>query len=133
MLDSLEEMHSELEINVMDQLHMIEKTKDRIEDGCSFTERVLTNGNALEILLIKKWIIAQLARLCQMPTINAVEKIEFITDEKRYEELTRNSFGRLTKSGISEPLLPTVLVCFDCMIVLHKLYHCMYSCVLYNL
>lgn len=120
LLNNLDEMHSKQEISVMDQLNSLEKTNDKIEDGCMFAERILTNGNALEILLMKKVITAQLTRLCTVPCVGSVGKIEFLTDEKKFEEQIRSSVGRLTKVELGNQ--SSFQVCFCARIILNAYY-----------
>jgi hypothetical protein len=117
-------MHSKQEISVMDQLNSLEKTNDRIEDGCMFAERILTNGNALEILLMKKVITAQLTRLCTVPSVVSVGKIEFLTDEKKFEEQIRSSIGRLTKVELGNQSSFQVCLCLHDF----KCYYCRRNC-----
>jgi hypothetical protein len=104
MLEQLEEMHSQQELKVMEMLHTVEKTAQRIEDGCAFGERVLKNGSSVEILLLKRAITTQLQSLLKgMPQVGDVNKIEFVTDEKIFNDAVTAAFGHLNVSGSKHP------------------------------
>ena len=42
-------MHSEKEIAIMEAFNTVEKTSEKIDDGCKYTENVLKKGNAIEV------------------------------------------------------------------------------------
>ncbi|GIY88364.1 brain tumor protein [Caerostris extrusa] len=68
LLKELEAIHSSQELQVMETHHNIEKTTDKIEDACKFTERLLVSGNTLEIL--------SLSHECIKETFGTVKKPE---------------------------------------------------------
>ena len=45
----LEDIHTNQELSIMDVFHNVEKTIEKIEDGCKFAERVLKSGNETEV------------------------------------------------------------------------------------
>lgn len=97
MLEKLEDMHSQQELKVMEMLHTVEKTAQRVEDGCAFGERLLKNGSPVEVLLLKRVVATQLQSLLgNVPCIADVGKIEFVTDEKLFSNTITATFGRLT-------------------------------------
>ena len=82
----------------MELFHNVEKTIEKIEDGSTFTERVLKNGNAVEILLLKRQITDQMLSLINntpKPDLNV--KIEFETDAEKFEEAVKSTFGSFKK------------------------------------
>ena len=96
MLESLEDMHTRQELKVMEMLHGVEKTAQRVEDGTSFAERVLKNGSTIEILLMKRLIIVQLQSLLRnIPSFGDIGKIEFVTDENSFRDAVTKTFGHL--------------------------------------
>ena|SRR6218665_3684233 len=99
MLEQLETVHSSTELEIMDLYHNIEKAVEQIEDGCKFTERVLKNGNMVEVLLMKKNIRQQLLTLLNnipRPEVNV--KIEFVTDSDHFRRSVKEAFGHFKKS-----------------------------------
>lgn len=99
MLDELETVHSSTELEIMDMYHNIEKAVEQIEDGCKFTERVLKNGNMVEVLLMKKNIRQQLLMLLNnIPRPDVNVKIEFVTDSDRFRRSIKEVFGHFKKS-----------------------------------
>lgn len=54
LLEELEKLHSEEELRIMDAMHAAEKTTERIEEACRFTDRLLEHANTLEMLSMKK-------------------------------------------------------------------------------
>jgi len=98
MLQELEEMHSSQELAVMEMFHNVEKTIEKIEDGCKFTERILKNGNSLQMILMKKHITSQLLSLINnapKPEVNI--NMEFHTDSHIFQEAIKCSFGSFQK------------------------------------
>ena len=79
----LEKLHSEQELNIMEVFHNVEKTMEKIEDGCKFADNVIEQGNTIEVridkhafpfiqalLLMKGGCLCQEAVFCQMPTLS---------------------------------------------------------------
>ena len=100
MLEELEKIHSCQELAIMDLFHNVEKTAEKMEDCCSFTERVLKNGSGLQLMLMKKMILSQLLRLINntpKPDVNI--NIEFHTDSKVFQDAVENAFGSFTKES----------------------------------
>ncbi|KAJ8297904.1 hypothetical protein KUTeg_024435 [Tegillarca granosa] len=98
LLQELESLHSSQELAIMDLFHTVEKTTERVEGGCEFTERVLKHGSSLQMLLMKKLITTQLLSLINntpKPEINI--DIEFHTDNAQFEESVNRSFGSFSK------------------------------------
>ena len=88
----------------MDMFHNIEKTTERIEDGCKFTENVLEHGNPVQVLMMKKLITSQLLMLINntpKPELNI--KVEFVSNESSFEEAVRKHFGQLIIKCGNEP------------------------------
>ena len=93
-------MHSTQELEVMDMFHNVEKTIDKIEDGTAFAERIVEHGSAAELLSMKKMIRMQLMSLINntpKPDVNI--KINFHTDQDKFEEAITKTFGSFLKVG----------------------------------
>lgn len=79
----------------MDAFHSVEKTVEKMENGCRFTERVLAHGNGVEVLSLKKHISIQLLMLLNnIPRPEPSAKIEFSTDADKFGVMVRMAFGR---------------------------------------
>ena len=92
----------------MDLCHSVEKTVEKIEDGCKFTERLLKHGSGVEIALMKKAVSSQLLSLINnTPNVEPNTKIVFETDATMFEVAVRETFGSIKKdeevnvSGVS--------------------------------
>ncbi|GIY76971.1 brain tumor protein [Caerostris darwini] len=97
-LKELESVHSSQELQVMETYHNVEKTTDKIEDACKFTERLLACGNTLEILSLAHVVGKQLLLLINnTPKLDITVGISFETDEKKFEECIKGTFGNVKK------------------------------------
>lgn len=97
----MEALHSNEELAIMDMFHCVEKTVEKIEDGCNFAERVLKHGNSNQILALKKVISSQLLTLINntpKPDINF--NIEFHTDSSSFENAVKATFGSFAKEDM---------------------------------
>lgn len=98
MLQELDSVHSTSELSIMDKFNDIEKTLERIDDGCKFTERVLEHGNMAEVLAVKKQITRQMLKLINnIPTPHMNIKIEFISDTEKFERVMKSTFGYIQR------------------------------------
>ena len=91
-------MHSTQELEVMDMFHNVEKTIEKIEDGTMFAERIVEHGSGAELLSLKKMIKMQLMSLINntpKPDVNI--KINFHTDQDKFEEAITRTFGSFIK------------------------------------
>ncbi|XP_013404938.1 B-box type zinc finger protein ncl-1 [Lingula anatina] len=96
LLEEVEKLHKSQELKVMDVFHNVEKTIEKIDDGCKFTERVLKYGNTIEILCMKRQITSQLLSLINnTPNPDISVKIEFETDAEKFEQAVKEHFGHL--------------------------------------
>lgn len=100
MLEELEKLHSCQELAIMDLFHNVEKISEKMEDCCTFTERVLKSGSGLQLMLMKKMIMSQLLTLINntpKPDVNI--SIEFHTDGKTFQHAVENTFGSFNKES----------------------------------
>ena len=98
LLKELDEIHSANELSIMDMFHSIEKTVERMEDSCGFTERILEHGNGVEVLSLKKHISIQLLMLLNnIPRPEPSVKIEFHTDIDKFGAMMKMAFGRFKR------------------------------------
>jgi hypothetical protein len=85
-------------MKLMEMINNVEKTVERVEDGCKFSERVLEKGNSLEIAMMKGRISAQLLSLINnTPKGDANTCIEFVSNPGKFEEAVRKNFGQFKK------------------------------------
>lgn len=98
MLKELEEIHTANELAIMEMANNTEKTSERIDDSCKFTERILEHGNGVEILSMKKLITHQLLTLLNnVPHLEPTVKIEFETDFDAFSTAVKSTFGHFKK------------------------------------
>jgi len=98
LLKELDEIHSANELSIMDMFHSIEKTVERMEDSCRFTERILEHGNGVEVLSLKKHVSIQLLMLLNnIPRPEPSVKIEFHTDTDKFGTMMKMAFGRFKR------------------------------------
>lgn len=102
-MSDLKAYHTEREIKIMDQFHHIEKSVDQMEYCAGFTRKLLDNGNGPEILSLKKMISQQLTELIEtIPKVDVNYSLEFISNVKKFEELSPDFFGKFrTESTVS--------------------------------
>ncbi|KAK2170524.1 hypothetical protein LSH36_2g03012 [Paralvinella palmiformis] len=103
LLEELEKIHSDKELHIMEIFHNIEKVIEKIDDGCSFAQRILEHGNCSEILSMKKLIASQLLSLINntpKPDVNI--NIEFLTDSEKFEHAVKEWFGTFKKEEVKE-------------------------------
>ena len=82
----------------MEMCHNVEKSVEKLEDGCKFTEHVLNNGSGLQLLLMKKQISSYLiSQINNAPSPEVNINIEFKTDAVVFEEACKKSFGSFKK------------------------------------
>ena len=98
MIEQLEKIHCDNELAVMEMFHNVEKTVDKIEDACKFTERVVKHANGVEVLTLKKLINMQLLTLLNnIPRGDLNIKIEFVSDSNKFTSAVNEHFGRINK------------------------------------
>ncbi|XP_060598394.1 B-box type zinc finger protein ncl-1-like isoform X2 [Ruditapes philippinarum] len=98
LLSELDTLQSSKELSLMELCHSVEKATEKLEDGCSFTEHVLNNGSALQLLLMKKTISSQLLSLINnTPNPDVNVHIDFKTNSSEFEEAVKKTFGSFKK------------------------------------
>ena len=98
LLEELEHIHSSQELAVMDLCHSVEKTVEKIEDSCKFTERLLKHGSAVEVALMKKAVSSRLLSLINnTPSVEPNTKILFETNAQKFEAAIKESFGNFKR------------------------------------
>lgn len=102
-MSDLKALHTEREIKIMEQFHHVEKAVDQMEYGAGFTRKLLDNGNGPEILSLKKMISQQLTALIgTIPKVDVNYSLEFVSNAKKFDELTPEFFGKFrTESTVS--------------------------------
>lgn len=85
-LDNLGKLHTEQELRIMEGIYGLEKFQDHTEEACKFTERLLENGNAAEILSLRKLIGDRLLSLTEKPPKPDAEvDLSFETDYDKFD------------------------------------------------
>lgn len=94
MLEELERLHKERELNVMDLFDRVDKTVQRIDCACKFASRLLRRGDGTEIVMLKKTVTSQFARLLEgAPEFDVDFSLEFVTKMDKFESIIEDSFG----------------------------------------
>lgn len=95
LLKELECLHSERELKIMDMLHNVEKSVEKTETACKFTNKVLQTANGTEFLCLKKLISTQFFNLISnTPKVEVNYSLEFISKSENFEQLTQTAFGK---------------------------------------
>jgi tripartite motif-containing protein 2/3 len=95
-LNNLEKLHSERELKIMDLLHNVEQSVEKIDNACKFTEKVLGLANGAEMLCLKKIISSQFLNLFHStPKVDVNFSLEFISKFDRFEKMSQELFGKL--------------------------------------
>ncbi|KAJ2950578.1 hypothetical protein O0L34_g8826 [Tuta absoluta] len=92
--EELERLHKDRELKVMDLFDRVDKTVQRIDCACKFTARLLRRGDGTEIVMLKKTVASQFARLLEEAPEFAVDySLEFVTKTDKYDAITEETFG----------------------------------------
>ena len=97
-MEEMESIHSNQELAIMELCHNIEKSVEKLEDGCQFTEHILNNGSGLQLLLMKKLVSSYLISLINKtpnPEVNI--NMEFKTDAALFQTAIKETFGSFKK------------------------------------
>lgn len=93
-LEELERLHKERELKVMDLFDRVDKTVQRIDCACKFASRLLRRGDGTEIVMLKKTITSQFARLLDgAPEFDVDFSLEFVTHLDKFDAITEETFG----------------------------------------
>lgn len=103
-LEELERLHKERELKVMDLFDRVDKTIQRIDCACNFASRLLRLGDGTEIVVLKKTVSSQFARLLEgAPDIDIDCSLEFVTNINKFEKVVDETFGTFrTEATIAE-------------------------------
>lgn len=94
-MKDLEKIHSERELKIMDLMHSVEKSTEKIENACKFTTKVLDQANGTEMLSLKKIIATQFLNLIAgTPKADINFSFEFDTQFEKFEQLAQLTFGK---------------------------------------
>lgn len=103
-IKDLEKLHSERELKIMDLLHNVEKSVEKLESTCRFTDKVLQEANGAEMLSLKQLIGAQFVNLItNTPKVDVHYSLEFDTKFEQYEVIAQNMFGKFRTESSSSP------------------------------
>ena len=133
-MKELDEIHSANELSIMDMFHSIEKTVERMDDSCQFTERILEHGNGVEVLSLKKHISIQLLMLLNnIPRPEPSVKIEFHTDTDKFSAMMKMAFGRFKRPDELNRVSLIIITC--CSIIENvgpfyflRMFFCIFLC-----
>lgn len=94
LLKELDCLHSERELKIMDMLHNVEKSVEKTETACKFTNKVLQTANGTEFLCLKKLISTQFFNLISnTPKVEVNYSLEFVSKSENFEQLTQAAYG----------------------------------------
>lgn len=91
----LQRLHAERELHVMDAMHGVETSVERIETTCRFARKVLHRGNGAELLSLQPLITRQVhAVVAAMPQVDGMRELCFEgAGVERFEALAQEAFG----------------------------------------
>lgn len=93
-LEELERLHKERELKVMDLFDRVDKTVQRIDCACKFAARLLRRGDGTEIVMLKKIVASQFARLLEgAPEFDVDYSLEFVTKMEKFDSIAEETFG----------------------------------------
>ncbi|XP_041972621.1 brain tumor protein [Aricia agestis] len=93
-LEELERLHKERELKVMDLFDRVDKTVQRIDCACNFAARLLRRGDGTEIVMLKKTVASQFARVMEgAPEFDVDYSVEFVTNVDKFDAITEETFG----------------------------------------
>lgn len=103
-LKDLEKLHSERELKIMDLLHNVEKSVEKLESTSKFTAKVLQQANGAELLSLRQLIAAQFSNLiANTPKVDVHYSLEFDTKFEQFETIAQNMFGKFRTESSSSP------------------------------
>ncbi|KAG4068417.1 hypothetical protein HA402_007937 [Bradysia odoriphaga] len=113
-LKELEKLHSERELKIMDLLHDVEKSVEKIENACKFTKKVLNQANGTELLSLKKIIGTQIINLIKhAPQVDVNFSLDFDSNYDKFNVMAQDTFGKfrteltvVPKENTPPPTLP---------------------------
>lgn len=107
MLEEMETLHSNQELAIMELCHNVEKSVEKLEDGCKFTEHIVNNGSGLQLLLMKKQVSSYLIKqINNAPNPEVNINVEFKTDAAAFEVACKKHFGSFKKEENRLPERP---------------------------
>lgn len=113
-LKDLEKLHSERELKIMDLLHEVEKSVEKIENASKFTKKVLNQANGTELLSLKKIIGTQIINLIKhTPQVDVNFSLDFDSNYDKFNVMAQDTFGKfrtestvVPKENTPPPTLP---------------------------
>lgn len=113
-LKELEKLHSERELKIMDLLHDVEKSVEKIESASKFTKKVLNQANGTELLSLKKIIGTQIINLIKhTPQVDVNFSLDFDSNYDKFNVMAQDTFGKfrtelsvVPKENTPPPTLP---------------------------
>lgn len=91
----LDRLHSERELKIMDLMHNVEKSVEKTESACKFTNKLLQMSNAAEFMCMKKMISAQFVQLISdTPKADLHFSLELKPKIDNFEQLAADAFGK---------------------------------------
>ena len=82
----------------MDMFNLVEKSSEKIEDGCKLADRVVDSGDDTQILSLEKYISKQLMMLMNStPKLDVTVNIEFESNLDTFTSAIREKFGAFKK------------------------------------
>lgn len=93
-LEELERLHKERELKVMDLFDRVDKTVQRIDCACKFAARLLRRGDGTEIVMLKKTVASQFARLLEgAPEFDVDYSLEFVSKMEKFDTVIDETYG----------------------------------------
>ncbi|KAI5739680.1 hypothetical protein M8J77_022099 [Diaphorina citri] len=96
LIEQLETVHKQRELKIMDSMNVLEKTIERVEQACKYTNNLLDKGSEQEILSLKKHVGNQLLNLINnTPKPDTDVTFQFVTDADKFKQAVKSTFGKV--------------------------------------
>uniref|UniRef100_A0A8D8RDX7 Tripartite motif-containing protein 45 n=1 Tax=Cacopsylla melanoneura TaxID=428564 RepID=A0A8D8RDX7_9HEMI len=102
LVEQLEQVHKQRELKIMDSLNVLEKTIERVEQGCKYTNNLLDKGSEQEVLALKRHVSNQLLNLINnTPKPDVDVTFQFVTDGEKFKQAVKATFGKVVVNSTS--------------------------------
>ncbi|KAL1459096.1 hypothetical protein WDU94_011104 [Cyamophila willieti] len=102
LIEQLEQVHKQRELKIMDSMNVLDKTIERVEQGCKYTNNLLDKGSEQEILALKKHVSNQLLNLINnTPKPDVDVTFQFVTDGEKFKQAVKATFGKVVVNSTS--------------------------------
>lgn len=102
LVEQLEAVHKQRELKIMDSMNVLEKTIERVEQACKYTNNLLDKGSEQEVLALKRHVGNQLLNLINnTPKPDTDVTFQFVTDSDKFKQAVKAAFGKIVVNSPS--------------------------------